>query len=164
MPQWANGTEAELPPILEALQSPDKQYLGDPAYVEALIRSFAADMLQDRMQTQAGADKQAKIGGMMARIKKATDILIGRANDVTPINDGWNSPSGGIVEAVRDSYGIAPDTPDAVMAVPFLYLLQVLADSMRLQADGQDFKHLIDGEIASMIAVFLGYADQAAED
>lgn len=136
---------------------PDSNYLGSPKVLEAMLRVFLHDVSEERGKDNPGIEQW-----VADRALKDVRVLLGRSNDAVPISREWNAAGGGIVRQVSDRYA-AEGTPEEVMAVPFYRLIETMIECEDLIDKGEDWEHLIDGDIETAIKTFLGIDDQAAD-
>jgi hypothetical protein len=144
----------------DKIGNPDTIYLGDPKTVEAMVRLFLSDATQKRADVMTGKDSDDDLTGWLKnRIQRDVDVLLGRSNTAIPIGPEWNARGGGIVGQVAKRYGVS-GSPDEIMAVPFYNLVDTLLKCEQLDAAGEDWEHLIDGDVETAVATFLGIDDQ----
>jgi hypothetical protein len=136
---------------------PDSNYLGNPKVIEAMLRLFLHDVSEEQGKDQPDIERW-----VADRIQKDVLILLGRSNDAAPISDEWNSPGGGIVRKVSSRYQIE-GTPEEIMAVPFYRLIETMVECKDLMDKGEDWEHLMDGDLETAVKTFLGIDDQAPD-
>lgn len=136
-------------------------YLGSPKVVEAMIRSTLGKIYDTREKATAERDGTPG-GGTEEDIKPLVDSLVqallGRQNAFKVISDVWNAddPQAGIVRSVESAYGLSGYSAAETIAFPVYLLLQTAMECEDLQAAGEDWEHLIDGDIEKMVAAFTG--------
>lgn len=139
-------------------------YLGNPKVVEAMIRNAMGRIYSDRQKEVEGGTPENGPQYVTTVIASTVQALLGRQNAYTPISDVWNSsePGSGIMRSVEDSYGLSGQSPSDTVAWPFYLLLETAMEAEELAAKGEDWEHLIDGDIEKMVAAFTGtpYSDR----
>jgi hypothetical protein len=133
-------------------------YLGSPAVIEALIRNTMAKIYADRERADSGAEPENGPDFVRVLIDNAVQILLGRQNRYLPVSDVWNAddPGSGIVRSVEAHYGLSGQTPAETIGFPFYMLLETAMMAEDLEAAGEDWEHLIDGDVEKAVAAFLG--------
>lgn len=107
------GRMAEIAGASEAGES----YLGDIAAVDAIVRGYLGDMLKLRKRAQAGEIDWSRLEREVTERAVATGrIFLGGGNDpdIRPVGPDWNSPTGGIIAAVRQAYDLQRDDPGII--------------------------------------------------
>jgi hypothetical protein len=138
-------------------------YLGSPTVVEALIRNTLGKIYADREKAGEGGEPDNGPEFVQVLIEQAVQILLGRQNRYIPISDVWNAdqPGAGIVRSVEAAYGLSGQTPAETLAFPFYMLLETAMQAEDLDAAGEDWEHLIDGDVEKMVAAFIGAPTEA---
>lgn len=133
-------------------------YLGSPAVIEALIRNTLGKIYAEREREGAGQDPENGPDYIGVLIGSAVQVLLGRQNAYKPISDVWNADEAGagIVRSVGAHYGLSGQTPAETIGFPFYMLLETAMMAEDLEAAGEDWEHLIDGDVEKAVAAFLG--------
>jgi hypothetical protein len=137
-------------------------FLGNPSVVDALVRMTVFEILQMRAAaTEKG--EEVVTSAITDRIQRMVDILLGRSNNYEPMAAGFNSPTGQIVRSVAAAVGVDPESEaaDAIMALPIALILSAISDAETLEMNGEDWEHIVDGEIDSAVRAYMGIAEIA---
>ena len=153
-PNWISP---EMPVGLPTEDDRD-YYLGSPRVIEALIRNTVGEIYAERERESAETEPQNGPDYVETLISKAVQTLIGRHNRYIPISDVWNADAAGagIVRSVAAAYGLTDQTPAEIVGFPIYMLLQTLLEAEELDANGEDWEHLVDGDIEKMVAAYTG--------
>ena len=142
---------------MENLLRPAQQenYLGNPDVLDALIRNAVGAVVKARGDMAEGrnVDARAVVEKQAAAFAK---IILGRNKDYTPIGPQWNGPEGTVIGQIRRRYDLVRSTPEAIAAHPFMACIEAYLAAEKAEADGDDWEHLIDGEIELAVATLVG--------
>lgn len=133
-------------------------YLGSPPVIEALIRNTLSEIYAERERAAEGKEPQNGPEYVDVLIGKAVQILLGRQNRYIPLSDVWNAneSGAGIVRSVEAHYGLSGQTPEETVGFPLYMLLETAMLAEDLEAAGEDWEHLIDGDVEKAVAAYLG--------
>jgi hypothetical protein len=138
----------------------DSGYLGDPATVDALVRTALARVVKARIDAGAlaAAGQTFPDPADVARKEAAefAQIVLGQNPSFQPISEQWNGPNGSVLGQIRRRYNLQMADPMDVAAFPFWAVVRAYLDASNEEAAGHDWQHLIDGEIELCVAVIVG--------
>lgn len=132
-------------------------FLGNPSVVDALVRVTVFEILQMRA-VATNKREEVKTSDIRDRIQRTVDILLGRSNSYEPMAAGFNSPTGQIVRSVATATGVDPEglDVDSIMALPIVMILAAISEAETLEMNGEDWEHIVDGEIESAVRAYMG--------
>lgn len=136
----------------------EKDYLGDPAVLDAMLRGFIADAVAVRDANNRLEPTAPEPGKWLAdRASREARRLIGMDRDAIPVPE-WNVDDArrGICAGIARRYRVTGQTAEEVAAFPFYSLAGTVVEAMRLAAKGEEFETLIDGEIETALHTLLG--------
>jgi hypothetical protein len=135
-------------------------YLGSPAVIEALIRNTMGAIYEQRNRLE-DVENPPPPTFVEDEIGKFVSTLLNRGNRYVAISEVWNaeSPRAGIVQHVAKAYGLEGQEPRETIAYPLYLLLQTMMQAEELDAAGEEWEHLVDGDIEKAVAAYIGAPD-----
>lgn len=133
-------------------------YLGNPNVVQSIVRLFLKDAIEARLAMKDAVDGKAKLKQWVKdRTTADADILLGQhPADYAPV-PGWNSLDGGIADQVRRRFGFSGGTPNEAVRTGLIQILTSLAQAEQEDAEGREWKYVIDAGVELLVATLCGF-------